>query len=1185
MSTTPGVTLPAGCTSTTGYSPITGQKCDSGVTVTLPEGCTSTAGYSPITGQKCDSGVTTPTTPGTGVTGAGMTVALASDSPNAALVTGQASAIIAKFVLTNNDSTEAKITRVDLQKIGIGADSTLANVYLFEGDTGISDAATISQGKVFFNDPNGIMTIPAGTSKVLTVASDIATDTVGQVIGVALSGLTVNVDLKSTLPIQGNTQSIAAANLATYQIGTASPSNGDIEPTNDVVVWQATFIPTNKVVLSKLALKQISSIQPNDVQNFRLYVSGKEVAQVNSLDANNMVTFLFNETIERQVTLQVKADIKGGSGRTIQMSLRNPADITAKDAEFNVNISRTTGTANFPFTAGALKVTEGSVIVKKSPSSPSSYVSLNASNQLLAKYEMEAYGEPVKIDTLSVKAVVGANKHLRNGRILIDGVQYGSLTTLTHDTAVPFTVNYVLQPGKVVTVEVYADIYSVGSVSVVANDSITITLVEGSSNGMAQTSYKSISVPSGDVPGNSLTVSEGSMTVAKKSSYPDQNAVFPQNNYKIGEYTVSGSSVEAIDIYEYTLEVTVNDTNGKTSVRNVYLNVNGVNTPIKTQSVVTVPSTGTKATGTYSFSTTNALAKNGTLEVKVYADINTTGTPGTASISTKLTATGTGAESGTTVTSNNNAAALGQTITYNAASISITRDASTPAAAIVAGGAGKEVRTVSYKFEAQNDSYIINELSFSITDATAVSDVKLMKGNTLLARMPGAGTVKFAGINHSIPANTSEVLDVVLVLSDIGTSAGQTGADLTTKLLNTGTDRVKVIPASTGVVESITISPEIAAGNSIRVYKSIPTIELASLPSSQLVAGTNVLQKFTISADAAGAIAWSQIKFDITKTATAKFNSIKIFDGGVEIAGSWIESADLSTADYGKGTDGAATSGTLTFVPTIEQQIPAGSSKTYEVKINSTGKTDAGEYIMSAISNKTTSPVASGIFAKYATLSPTYKYRTGTNVAVTASQDVRLNNVVKVEAAYTGSTHSISDPANNVRQAYGLTAADDNTKTLVVASDGSKGLAAFTGTLIEAGYTCAAYKVADGVAGANDVNVMATGGSMEDLKSIKCTKTGKQVIFNVTGKDVANASSTITLTVTDNGYLAGSTVDASDSDVGLALTGGDVTPVTGDSSFTWSDISAQSHSIATSDWATDYLVKKLTTDTQTLSGK
>ena len=78
---------------------------------------------------------------------------------------------------------------------------------------------------------------------------------------------------------------------------------------------------------------------------------------------------------------------------------------------------------------------------------------MNASNQTLAKYEMEAYGEPVKIDTLSVKAVVGTDKHLRNGRILIDGVQYGSSATLTKD-GTTFNVNYVLQPGKVVTVEV-----------------------------------------------------------------------------------------------------------------------------------------------------------------------------------------------------------------------------------------------------------------------------------------------------------------------------------------------------------------------------------------------------------------------------------------------------------------------------------------------------------------------------------------------------------------------------------------------------------------------------------------------------------------------------------------------------------------------------------------------------------
>ncbi|MFA6077066.1 MAG: peptidoglycan-binding domain-containing protein [Candidatus Paceibacterota bacterium] len=51
--------LPAGCTSTRGYSPLTGVKCDTVINSSLPSGCTSTAGYSPLTGVKCDSLVST----------------------------------------------------------------------------------------------------------------------------------------------------------------------------------------------------------------------------------------------------------------------------------------------------------------------------------------------------------------------------------------------------------------------------------------------------------------------------------------------------------------------------------------------------------------------------------------------------------------------------------------------------------------------------------------------------------------------------------------------------------------------------------------------------------------------------------------------------------------------------------------------------------------------------------------------------------------------------------------------------------------------------------------------------------------------------------------------------------------------------------------------------------------------
>jgi hypothetical protein len=55
---TPASAFPAGCTSTVGYSSVTGLAC--ATVSTLPAGCTSTAGYSSTTGAKCSSSVSLP---------------------------------------------------------------------------------------------------------------------------------------------------------------------------------------------------------------------------------------------------------------------------------------------------------------------------------------------------------------------------------------------------------------------------------------------------------------------------------------------------------------------------------------------------------------------------------------------------------------------------------------------------------------------------------------------------------------------------------------------------------------------------------------------------------------------------------------------------------------------------------------------------------------------------------------------------------------------------------------------------------------------------------------------------------------------------------------------------------------------------------------------------------------------
>src|SRR3989338_5182293 len=82
--------LPAGCTSTSGFSPTTGMSCSGGVSGGLPAGCVTASGFSATTGQACSGG----TVPQTGP----VTASLASTNPAAGtLVAGQATADLAHF--------------------------------------------------------------------------------------------------------------------------------------------------------------------------------------------------------------------------------------------------------------------------------------------------------------------------------------------------------------------------------------------------------------------------------------------------------------------------------------------------------------------------------------------------------------------------------------------------------------------------------------------------------------------------------------------------------------------------------------------------------------------------------------------------------------------------------------------------------------------------------------------------------------------------------------------------------------------------------------------------------------------------------------------------------------------------------------------------------------------------------
>lgn len=1128
------------------------------------------------------AGVGTGTGTGTGpvVTG-GFTVALATDNPAAStLVQGQATADLAHYTFSNGTSTPITVTGVTLNRTGVSADATLSSVYLFDGSTRLTDAASVSAGQVTFNLSSGIFTIPANSTKTIAVKSDILSTANGQTVGVSLAAVASNGTLNTTLPIAGNISTIASATLATVVVGTALPSsNTTTDPIAGVRVWEAPFTVGNRnVTFTKLALKQINSIDKADISNFQLLVDGAVVSTVASLDSNGYVTFTFNKVLTTGTrNVKVLADVTGGSSRYIQMSLRNKADIDVKDADYGVNVAAT----GIPATTGTIQVNQGVFTIAAKNSALPVTVSNNSSNVLIGKWTFKASGEAVKVETLTAGftytdaggSVVNAAATLRNGKIMINGVQAGSTTTLA-PAGTQYTVNYTFQPGVETTVELYADIYdNDGTGSIEASDTIQATLVRGVGNGTRQVSLGTIDVPTtaqaAATVASTITVSTGSATLVATPSYGNQNTVLPQTAFKIGSWTLTAGTAEDLNINSLSFAIAAvsgaNFTVGDMS--DMY-----VTYQIGSGSAVTTSVTSTPTTPAV-FSTSFTLPKAQTVTINLYASLNDNADPSaiiaTNSVRATLTVSATGSQSGSAASISGTG--VGQTIIASTASLTISKSASTPVSSLVVGG--NTVKTVTYKFETANDSYTISQLVFSLAGTngtTAVQTVNLKDGSTIIGTAPSASSVTFnLATPITIAANTSKTLDVEVVLGTIGVGAGSTGADVVTDLTN-----ALVRPASTGTAGYT--GDTAASGNDIYVYKAVPTITLSTLPSGNLVSGTNTISKFTLGTDT-GTVAWKRIVFTVAKSDASgsdlgAITAATLWNGSTQVTGTAVIASALAS--------NGSQSGTIVFIPTNEEQV--SGSATYSLNVDVGGTVATSDSVTAKIANPSTTFTASNKAFAFGTAAGTtaLAYSDEDAGGTVTAGDVRQTaaskyTTVDVTAATDTTGHNASA---KISQAYGITG--DIVLTLAEgATDNQAAAATFTVTGAGAtGLTCTPYTGVDGT------GAFSTGGVFNTIQSVVCTGTGMGLkilsltVTNDTGTNTGNGGLVITITKAAD-YATNTVVASGNSDLNIALTAG----VPASASFDWSDLSAQSHSISTSDWTTDYLVKNLPTNTQAVS--
>ena len=278
-----GITPVAGLFGPLTHAKMNAGGCGTTVSTTLPAGCTSTVGFSPITGASCATGTVAPQT-------GPVTAMLASTNPaSSTLVAGQATADVAHFAFSGTGT----VTTVTLQRIGVSADATLSNVYLFDGATRLTDAASVTNGgMITFSSPSGLFMVNG--SKTISVRSDIDGSSNGQTVGVKLVSFMTTGATAVNANVSSNLHSVASATLAAVAAGTVTPTNSTINPGVSQTLWQSTLNVTQRDVwLKRIAFRQIGSAPASAMQNFKLYVNGTQVGStVASIDSMGYATLI-----------------------------------------------------------------------------------------------------------------------------------------------------------------------------------------------------------------------------------------------------------------------------------------------------------------------------------------------------------------------------------------------------------------------------------------------------------------------------------------------------------------------------------------------------------------------------------------------------------------------------------------------------------------------------------------------------------------------------------------------------------------------------------------------------------------------------------------------------------------------------------------------------------------------------
>ena len=588
-----------------------------------------------------------------------LTAMLSTDNPATGnLIQGQATADMLHVTFTGTGT----INQLTFQRSGISDNSVFPNVYLYNGNTRLTDSASVnSMGQIIFN---GLNIAVNGSMNISVKADIVAGTTVESTAMVTLTSYMVSGSTTATtVSIAGNSMYINSGTgiLSTVGVGcnTAAGANGTLPActntsaaasvsagTTGYSLWSApVYVSLHSVWLKSAAFDVIGSAPSNAFANLGLYVNGVQIATSTGVNAMGYISFIPTTPYSLATgtaTLEVRGDIVNGSARTVQLSLQHASDLMVTDSQVGVNVSVVTqGTSTFTINqANTVSIQQGTLVAQSDPTFNSqTNVTGGASNVAIASYKLTSYGEDVKVNTVTVTPVITGSPlacsalatgavALNNVTLYYNGAPIGSSQNAVSTAGGCTMTPLIFTPGSNLTIsggttgvfQVHADLvngagtpqYSTGTIG--AN--VSITQYQGITSG--QTGSVTLSGS------NALTMQTGTLTVASNAAYLSQTISPNTSGAQIASFVLQNQSTsEAVQVNSLNVGLYTNSTLGTQLTTVTALPTTNFSTLTLTGVSGTITPIG-QPTGMNTFSTNFTIPAGGQQTINVIANLGAT---------------------------------------------------------------------------------------------------------------------------------------------------------------------------------------------------------------------------------------------------------------------------------------------------------------------------------------------------------------------------------------------------------------------------------------------------------------------------------------------------------------------------------------------------------------------------------